>query len=1520
MKTKLSLLSILVLSLLNFNHAKAQKSIYTTRGGISLGFGVGASYQQSDLPNSRGTGFDFTLGTPLYRKEGAFLGADWKFRFLTGENKAFDHRINTDATYSNLDYKFCSYDLEFGLTLNRLRERTRLVITGFAGAGITRGRTFADLYDGNGALYDFTGIDPDRNRKRVYQDLVALSDNDFETSLNDKSSILPTAGIYIGYQFTRSFSLGIEQKTSFSLTEQNSSTGIDLDNRISAGTHLDKNHFTAISFRWNLGSSRKSSGYSQPLLPDITNVLTDPVIPVTPDNPVNPAVTAPPYVKITNPGSDPYRASSGFISVKADIRNAGGSDNISFYQDGIQRDNFTYNSYSKIFTASITLHEGDNNLRILVRNAAGGAEDRVRIIMGSRETVIPAPTVRFTYPYTDHLNADMEKLDVSAQLENVSRREDIQLLLNGRTTVFNFHPENGTLGASVFLAEGTNILRINAGNPSGSATDEVSVNYHRAAVIPPPVIIFIDPGAPVTVQDNLFALRARVRNVGSANDITLSINGSSSGNFNFNSSGEVNAKLNLREGLNTIEISGRNEAGSRAERMTIRYERPVRTEKPVVSIRVPAANPYRTSETATTLQASISGVKYAENIILSINGINSRNFSFSDNTGEFMAHIALSEGSNTVTITAQNEAGRDVSSRVIMKEVKPCPIPSISLMGTGRDQLTTADPTYVFSASLGNVEDRNQLALLLNSIQVPFAFNGTTISYTASLKQGENTILLTAQNGCGENNTSVRINYIPAKETVPCHPPKVDISLSAVDRPDATHELTGTISNIKNKSDITVMVNGSTDPGFQYVPATGQLSAKYSFKPGTSTVTVKAGNACGNDSKTVTVNREEPCHPPKVSISLSAVDRPDATHELTGTISNIKNKSDITVMVNGSTDPGFQYVPATGQLSAKYSFKPGTSTVTVKAGNACGNDSKTVTVNREEPCQPPKVDISLSAVDRPDATHELTGTISNIKNKSDITVMVNGSADPGFQYVPATGQLSAKYSFKPGTSTVTVKAGNACGNDSKTVTVNREEPCLPPKVSISLSAVDRPDATHELTGTISNIKNKSDITVMVNGSTDPGFQYIPATGQLSAKYSFKPGTSTVTVKAGNACGNDSKTVTVNREEPCHPPKVSISLSAVDRPDATHELTGTISNIKNKSDITVMVNGSADPGFQYVPATGHLSAKYSFKPGTSTVTVKAGNACGNDSKTVTVNREEPCLPPKVDISLSAVDRPDATHELTGTISNIKNKSDITVMVNGSTDPGFQYVPATGHLSAKYNFKPGTSTVTVKAGNACGNDSKTVTVNREEPCLPPKVDISLSAVDRPDATHELTGTMSNIKNKSDITMTINGKPSTDFSYDIGAGQFNTTFNFSPGTYIVAVTAENSCGRDLRSLTVNREEEACGTRINPGNASWQFCMVTPKGTFNRENLEDHNFRYSGPATSLFIQPTAGGGMARVNGMPYNLKSGQYYLFTGNLTVTVSSGNSGSMGQWSVCIESDRVPVSANGNKRPKSPCEIQ
>ena len=153
-------LLISLLIIFSCRQIDAQNIRYNTNHGLVLGFGIGGSYQQSDIANSLGSGLDLSLGSNIFQKEGAFIALDWKFRFLAGQNQAWDHRINDNDTYSNIRYRFFNSDLELGLTLNRLRERTGLILSGFLGAGLTYGLTSSDLLDADNLDYDYTLIDP----------------------------------------------------------------------------------------------------------------------------------------------------------------------------------------------------------------------------------------------------------------------------------------------------------------------------------------------------------------------------------------------------------------------------------------------------------------------------------------------------------------------------------------------------------------------------------------------------------------------------------------------------------------------------------------------------------------------------------------------------------------------------------------------------------------------------------------------------------------------------------------------------------------------------------------------------------------------------------------------------------------------------------------------------------------------------------------------------------------------------------------------------------------------------------------------------------------------------------------------------------------------------------------------------------------------------------------------------------------------------------------------------------------
>jgi hypothetical protein len=542
------------------NTISAQKAAYTTNSGIKIGFGSGVSYQTSDIANSAGFGFDFTFGSSLYQKENAFLAVDWKFRFLAGENKAYDHRINTDLTYSNIRYSFFNYDFELGLTLNRLREKTRIVLTGFAGVGITHGRTFTDLLDANNAAYDFTVIDDGQSKDQIKADLMSLSDNDFETSLSNKAAIMPTAGIYLGYQFSRSFTIGIEHKTNFSLSEDNSAFGINIDNNIMSGSGIDMNHYTLLGFRWTIGgrSDRSSNNASYPA-PERTPIVHANPVPVVP-------VTA------AKPGRTYYADSTKKEIGTTRQLITGRTTTMAVTTDPVKT---IVPVRTTTTTIPVVVNTTTSNRTTSTTRPANARRTTSTTGRTDRTTTTftKAPTVKFINPPAP-LTVDKNLFSLRVQTTNVSKWEDVSLVLNGvNNSNFSFSRE-GLVTLNIALKEGQNSIVVSGKNPNGSARDNTTISYSPTVIQETPcyspVVNFSLTEA--SRSDATHELRGTVSNVGSKEMISISFNGTRLSNFQFQaSSGVITAKLKLNPGTHSIKVDARNECGtdSKTSRLTV---------------------------------------------------------------------------------------------------------------------------------------------------------------------------------------------------------------------------------------------------------------------------------------------------------------------------------------------------------------------------------------------------------------------------------------------------------------------------------------------------------------------------------------------------------------------------------------------------------------------------------------------------------------------------------------------------------------------------------------------------------------------------------------------------------------------------------------------------------------------------------------------------------------------------------------------------------------------------------------
>ncbi len=393
---------------------------------------------------------------------------------------------------------------------------------------------------------------------------------------------------------------------------------------------------------------------------------------------------------------------------------------------------------------------------------------------------------------------------------------------------------------------------------------------------------------------------------------------------------------------------------------------------------------------------------------------------------------------------------------------------------------------------------------------------------------------------------------------------------------------------------------------------------------------------------------------------------------------------------------------------------------------------------------------------------------------------------------------------------------------------------------------------------------------------------IRSTKRLIATVPLNTSTTIIKINAQNRFGSDSDSRTIIKEtrpvntqpvytppviiQPCPKPVISFYVTE----SGTNLLNGTVSNVQYKGDILFSVNGRQYNNWRFSPSTGEIQASLNFDPGTHIIDINATNECGSDSKSKTIVIEAPCKPPLVSMNLSEVSAENATHLLSARLQNVSIKDNVGLMVNGTRLTDFQFNPTTGQVTATLNLDPGSHNIMVVGMNECGSDSESKTIALAQPCYPPLVSFTISEVNSQSATHQLGGKIQNVKNKGQVTLTVNGRPDNGFRFVPATGEISSNFRFNPGSHTIVVSVNNECGSDSESKQVqiseiqgNESDEEINTnpdagwvRINPGNASWEFCLQTQGGDYNRGNLSNPDFSYSGTAISLYIKPIAGGG----------------------------------------------------------------
>ena len=1081
---------------------------------------------------------------------------------------------------------------------------------------------------------------------------------------------------------------------------------------------------------------------------------------------------AAPVVTLNNPTNN-STVNAASLVFKSKIDNIAAKQNVSLKLNGIDINNFTYSTTTKLVQSTLQLQPGMNVISIGAINNCGSDIETIYV---NYDNCI-APNVLIANTNTTVTNAAFV---LNATIQNMLDAQGLSLTQNGNPVNFNYF--NSQLTSALTLVPGNNTFVLTATKSCGTSTKTLIINYNNC--IAPSVFILNPTASGSVVNASTLAFKASVTNITNAQQIVLKQNNQVIP-FNYNN-GLIEANATLSTGVNNFQITVTNACGTDTKTTAISF---VNCTPPAISILNPVMNTTTINFAQFQFKAAISGSTNSQAVGLKVNG---QDVTFNLSNAILTANLNLIPGVNTIIVSASNSCGTVIETSTITYD--NCVPPTIQLTGIQNTTQTVTNPNFALAAVVAGINLPSNISFTQNGLGKSFNFANSNFSANLQLVEGLNTITLSATNSCGVAIKTLNITLNT------CVPPTVSFTNpanSGTTIANAAFVFKANVQNIANTQGIVLKQNGATISNYSFV--NGLITANVTLQAGLNTFSVVATNLCGVASETTTITFDN-CVPPSINITnptavgttVSA-----AAFNFRATVQNIASIQGLSLKQNGiSTISNFSFV--NGQISANVVLQPGLNTFTLVATNPCGvaTESTSITFNN---CVPPTVSFinpAVSGTTVATAAYNFKANVQNITTAQGISLKQNGTTISNFSFV--NGQISANLTLQAGLNTFTIVATNVCGVATETTSITFDN-CVPPTVSFtnpnnSGITVNRP--SFNLTATIQNV-SASGIVLTQNGTPITNFGFI--NGQLSHAVQLQDGLNTFVIVATNTCGTATQTITVNFSS-CVTPVVAISNpsnGAAPVSASAYNFTASVQNITNAQGISLKLNGTSISNFTF--SNGTIQASVTLAPGLNTFVLTATNACGtvSDTKAITYNN---CIPPTVSISspgANAIIVSAAAFNFLATVQNISSVQGISLKLNGTTISNFSFT--NGNIQANVNLQEGLNSFILTATNACGTitDTETITFNS---CFPPTAVInSPSANGTTVATgaYNFTASVQNITSAQGISLKLNGNTVSNFTFNNGNIQANV--NLQEGLNTFVLTATNACGTVTETRTV-------------------------------------------------------------------------------------------------------------------------
>lgn len=664
----------------------------------------------------------------------------------------------------------------------------------------------------------------------------------------------------------------------------------------------------------------------------------------------------------------------------------------------------------------------------------------------------------------------------------------------------------------------------------------------------------------------------------------------------------------------------------------------------------------------------------------------------------------------------------------------------------------------------------------------------------------------------------------------PCVPPTVRFynpARAGEITEEGTFEFAATVSNVTDKNDIDVIVNGRQIYDFRFNPKSGRLYTPETLNYGVNSISISARNACGADQQTSSITFQRRTPQPPVVYFTNPASNPYTTTEnrfnLAAKVFYVTSSQNVVFKQNGVVNTNFSFNPSTNDFTSYVVLQEGNNIFEITATNQDGTAVATTVIiyGRKTPCQNPVISFkqpARSPAYTNSSDYTLIGSVYNVSNRNQLSVTVNGQNVTNFTFNTTDKTISARLLLQKGNNTIVIKATNECGTTSETVSITytpieTTQP-TPPTVSFInpyQSNTTVSTATYNFVAVTTFITHVNQINVTLNGIKVTNFSFNPATQQITFNSSLVEGYNTAVVTVANNDGNASTNTTVIYRKAVSAPNVHFTNPANSPTTVTtgnYNLVALAVNVASKNQVSFYVNGTKTILFSFNPSSGEITYNAVLREGSNEfkVEVKTEGGSASDQTVIIYQKRVVIEAPTVKFTSpsTSVEVKNSTYNLVAKTSNVDESKHITITRNGQSITNFTFNVSSQEVRFTSNLDEGSNQFKIRVDTEGGSAEDAVDIKYNKEVIIPAPTVKWTSPANPGviavvSSFDFAAKTTNVTDRNAITVLYNNTQVTNFTFNsiTGVVSFKGNLNTGNNTAVIQVSNQTGTASDVTSV---------------------------------------------------------------------------------------------------------------------------